>query len=82
MNNRGRAIVVDDKNFSREIMRRLLTEAGFLVVAVGVNGFEAVELYDRERPDVMTLDLVKPEKDGIQALGEIMQSNPKARVIV
>ncbi|MEO6094389.1 MAG: response regulator [Fibrobacteria bacterium] len=52
------------------------------VVATGCNGVHAVELYRRHKPDLMTLDLTMPVKDGKTALGEILSEFPSARVLV
>ncbi len=46
------------------------------------DGNQAVELYKEHKPDLTTLDLTMPNKDGIEALSEIIDHNPSAKVIV
>lgn len=75
-------VVIDDAEFSRSFLTKILTDEGFSVVAEGVDGFEAVELFERHRPSLMTLDLVMPGMDGITALRRIMEEHPGARVVV
>jgi NarL family two-component system response regulator LiaR len=52
------------------------------VTGEAANGVEAVELAHRTQPDIVLLDLVMPEMDGIQATPRIIESSPKTRVII
>lgn len=54
----------------------------FEVVATGCNGIQAVELYRKIKPDLLTLDLTMPIKDGQTALDEILTEFPDARILV
>lgn len=74
--------IVDDAGFSRGVIKRVLTEAGFTVVAEGADGYEAVEIYRKHKPDLLTLDIVMPGMDGLSALAVIMDAHPEARAIV
>jgi DNA-binding NarL/FixJ family response regulator len=53
-----------------------------LVVAEAVNGREAVDLWQKHRPDVTLLDLRMPKLDGVSAINEIRQHNASARIII
>jgi two-component system chemotaxis response regulator CheY len=75
-------LVVDDAAFMRMMLKDMLTKHGHQVVAEASNGNEAVEMYKNYKPDVVTLDITMPEKDGIQALKEIRALDPNARVIM
>lgn len=77
-----RLLIVDDALIIREMIKDVVVADGWSVVAEGSDGNEAVELYREHRPDVVTLDLVMPEYDGLHALREIMASDPAARVLV
>jgi len=79
---RRRVVVVDDAVFMRNQLRDLLEAGGFEVVAEGQDGVEALKLYAEHRPDLLTLDLVMPRMTGVEALGELRQRHPEARVIV
>lgn len=76
------AAIIDDAGFSRAVIRRVLEGAGFTVVAEGTDGFEAVDIYKKHKPDLMTLDVVMPGLDGLSALAVITDAHPEARTIV
>lgn len=75
-------MIVDDSLFMRKMLRDILQEEGYLVAAEASDGEEAVRLYQEFRPDLVTLDIVMPNKTGIEALQEIMAFDPKARVVM
>lgn len=77
-----RIIIVDDAPVIRLVLHDLLESAGFEVVAEGENGVEAVEKYRELKPDLITLDITMPEKDGIEALREIRAFDPAAKVVM
>lgn len=78
----ARILIVDDAKFMRMMVKDTLEKAGHTVVAEGGNGNEAVELYKEEKPDLVTLDITMPEKDGIEAVKEIIAFDPKANIIM
>ena len=78
----ARVLVVDDAVFMRRVVSDALAKAGHEVVGEASNGTEAVQRYQELRPEVMTLDITMPEKDGLQALKEILAADPGARVIM
>ncbi|MBW0146738.1 protein-glutamate methylesterase/protein-glutamine glutaminase [Marinobacter arenosus] len=70
-------LVVDDSGFFRKRLTEILTGSGQIkVVGVATNGREGVELAERLRPDVITMDYEMPIMDGISAVREIMKKNP------
>lgn len=75
-------MVVDDAAFMRHMLKSILTENGHEVVAEASNGAEAISMCKQFNPDLVTMDITMPEKDGIEALKEIMDFNPKAKVIM
>ncbi|WP_442601977.1 response regulator [Paenibacillus sp. KN14-4R] len=75
-------MVVDDTAFMRMVMRDILEGMGMNVVAEARNGKEAVNLYDKLKPDLVTMDITMPDMDGISALKEIKRSHPEAKVIM
>ena len=62
--------------------RDALTKGGHEIVGEAANGAEAVQRYQELRPEVMTLDITMPEKDGLTALREIIGLDPGAKVIM
>jgi DNA-binding NarL/FixJ family response regulator len=78
---RLRAVIADDDPFARRVIKSALTESGVLVIAEARNGREAVELALYYRPDVVVLDIVMPELDGILATRQILKAIPDQLVI-
>ena len=54
----------------------------FQVVATGKDGNDAVELYKNHQPDLITLDITMPNKNGEEAMEEILAINPKANILM
>ncbi len=79
---RLRAVIADDDPFARRVMKDALAESGVLVIAEARNGRQAVELARHHRPDVVIMDVVMPELDGIGATREILKEVPQQLVIV
>lgn len=75
-------MIVDDSLFMRKMLRDLLEKEGYRVVAEASDGAEAVRKFQESRPQLTTLDIVMPEKDGIEALREIRALDPGARVVM
>ena len=78
----ARVLVVDDAAFMRKMLSDVLTKAGHEVVGEGANGNEAVERFTELRPDIMTLDITMPDKDGLTALKEILSADSSARIVM
>lgn len=78
-----RVLVVDDHFVVRQGLAALLiARNGMQVVGEAAGGKEAVELAQTLRPDVILLDLVMPEMDGVQTILEIKRRYPSARILV
>jgi two-component system chemotaxis response regulator CheY len=78
----ARVLVVDDAAFMRKMVGDALTKGGHEVVGEGADGAEAVARYQELQPDLTTLDITMPEKDGLTALKEIVALDPAAKVIM
>ena len=78
-----RILIADDHAVVREGLRALIeVEPGMELVGEATDGIEAVLRARSLQPDVILLDLVMPRKGGIEAIGEIMEENPDARILV
>jgi two-component system chemotaxis response regulator CheY len=64
-------LVVDDSAFMRKILIEILKEAGYTDIVEGENGRQAIEKYNSEKPDLMLMDIIMPEMDGIEVLKQI-----------
>jgi DNA-binding NarL/FixJ family response regulator len=77
-----RVLIVDDHAIVREGLQTLLAEeSGVQVVGQAVNGRDALTQAQLLRPDVILMDLVMPELDGIEATWQITQSVPHCRIL-
>jgi DNA-binding NarL/FixJ family response regulator len=77
-----RAVIADDDPFARRVIKDVLQKAGVIVIAEARNGRQAVELTLFYRPDVVVMDVVMPELDGIIATRQIRKEIPDQLVIV
>ena len=66
-----KVLLVDDAAFMRMKLKQVLSELGHEVIGEGTNGAEGVALYERLRPDVVTMDITIPEMNGVEAVGKI-----------
>ena len=78
----ARVLVVDDAAFMRKMVTDALTKGGHEVVGEAGDGVEAISQFQALKPDLMTLDITMPEKDGLAALADIMAADPSARVVM
>jgi DNA-binding response OmpR family regulator len=76
----SRVLIVDDDPSVRRMLQLTFDEAGF-ETAVASNGNEALRLASESPFDLVILDIVMPEKEGIETLIELHKSRPDARVI-
>ena len=72
-------LIADDVAQLRAMCRRILVTHGFEVVEAA-SGWEAVQQYQADRPDVVLLDIAMPDLDGLGALRQIKELDPSARV--
>jgi CheY-like chemotaxis protein len=73
-------LVVDDDELIRKTLKLHLESAG-LQVSLASNGLEAVACLEKERPDIIILDLFMPEMDGFETLRRLNQSPRRARIL-
>jgi CheY-like chemotaxis protein len=82
MNKPVAALVVDDDIYNVDLFCEYLELLNVKVVGRGYNGREAVDLYIQHKPDVVFLDILMPEYDGIYALENIRKIDPNAYVVI
>jgi two-component system, chemotaxis family, chemotaxis protein CheY len=78
----NKILIVDDAAFMRMMIKDILTKNGFEVVGEAADGAQAVEKYKEVQPDLVTMDITMPEKDGIAALKDIKALDPGAKIIM
>jgi two-component system chemotaxis response regulator CheY len=74
-------LIVDDSAFSRNIIKQIVTSESYLAIEAG-NGTEALTLFQAEKPDIVTIDLLMPDMDGIDVVRKIAETAPGAKMIV
>jgi len=78
-------LIVDDSKFMRKMLSDILTEEGHRIVGEAENAIEATELYKKLEPDLVTLDIIMPEVDGVDAISALkvmIKVDPRARVVM
>ncbi|MEH7126010.1 response regulator [Bacillus sp. JJ1773] len=75
-------LIADDSRFLRNLIKNKLHEEGFQVFYEASDGTSAVSLYKEKSPDIVLLDLTMPKMNGIDALKNIIEYDPKANVII
>lgn len=75
-------MIVDDAAFMRAILSQMLREFGYDVVAEAASGEEAIQMYSKSRPDLVTMDITMPDMDGITAMRQIRILDPTAKIII
>ncbi|MEN6610278.1 MAG: response regulator [Methanoregulaceae archaeon] len=78
----GKILIVDDTLFMRTLLKNILVGGGHQVVGEAGDGEEAVGKYKELKPDLVTMDVVMPKMNGIEALKAIKQLDAGARVVM
>lgn len=81
----SKILIIDDALFMRKLLGDILKKAGHEVIGEGQNAKEAVELYKKLKPDVLTLDIIMPEVDEItslKAVKAIKAFDPSSKIIM
>jgi two-component system, chemotaxis family, protein-glutamate methylesterase/glutaminase len=78
-----KVLIVEDSAVSRELLTYIINADPMLkVIGFAENGIKALEFIQKERPDVITMDIVMPKMDGYEATRQIMQNNPIPIIII
>ena len=77
-----RILIVDDAQFMRNILKKILTENGYEIVGEAENADEGVKAYKQLKPDLVTMDICMPNKSGIEAIKEIKAIDENAQILV
>ena len=75
-------MIVDDSNLMRRRIERSQQFEQLQLVGTAGNGVEALELFKRTDPDVVTMDLTMPRMDGIECIGRLVSLKPAVRILV
>jgi len=75
-------MIVDDSKLIRQRIAREYDSSTFKLVGTAANGADAIEMFERSKPDVVTMDLTMPELDGIECIERLISRNPSTRILV
>ena len=75
-------MIVDDSNIMRRRIERSQQFEELQLVGTAGNGVDAIELFKRTDPDVVTMDLTMPRMDGIECIGRLVELKPEVRILV
>lgn len=75
-------LICDDAAFIRMTLKDILRKNGYENIIEAINGKQAVEQYQKEKPDLVLMDITMPEMDGIQALKAIRKIDSDAAVLM
>ena len=75
-------MIVDDSNIMRRRIERSQTFEELELVGTAGNGLDAIELFKRSDPDVVTMDLTMPQMDGIECISRLVSMKPAVRILV
>lgn len=78
----AKILVVDDAKFMRVTLTNMLKKANHVVIGEAENGREAVELYRKLKPEIVTMDITMPEMTGLDAVKEIKKEFPDAKIVM
>ncbi len=78
----AKIMIVDDAAFMRTLLKNILFPKGFEIAGEADNGATAIDKYKELKPDLVTMDIVMPNVNGIEALKKIREFDPNARVIM
>ena len=77
-----RIMVVDDSRMMELQIKKLLEGTEYEVAAYCENGEDAIARYDEVKPDVVTMDIIMPGIDGLEAAQVILEEHPEAKIIM
>lgn len=78
----NRVLIVDDSLIMRRRISEIAAQSGWMIAGEARNGEEAVAMYQQEKPNLVTMDIVMPKMDGVAALRQIMSLDADARVVM
>lgn len=80
--NTAKILICDDSILARKQLKDVILTIGAPTIFEAKDGEESIEIYKTEQPDLIFLDIVMPKVDGKEVLKQILEQNPKAKVVI
>jgi two-component system, chemotaxis family, chemotaxis protein CheY len=77
-----KVLIVDDNDLMRTLLRGILRSENYQIIGEAKNGAQALDFIEKIKPDIVFLDVMMPEMDGLEALQNIKSKYPKTIVIM
>jgi len=77
-----RVLIVDDSSIIRKLIEKHLSKLDIEIIGTAENGKTALELFEKELPDIVTLDLSMPEMDGLVVLEQMLKIKKDTKIVV
>ena len=74
-------LICDDIKFMRKVLSDIVESMGWKVIGEAENGEDAIEKYEKLKPDIVTLDMVMPKMNGMEVIKRILSIHPNAKIV-
>ena len=74
-------LISDDSDAIRLVLRDIVEIGKHTVIGEAIDGADTIEKYSQLKPDLLLLDHAMPEKDGLAVIQEVVEMDPKAKII-
>lgn len=78
----NKILIIDDAKFARNVLRRSLANGNYTNTIEATNAKEAIEVFEKEIPDLTFLDISLPDCEDLTLLGKLLESNPEAKIVM
>lgn len=75
------AIICDDSKKAREELKSIFDKAGLNVIGLASTGFQVIEMVEKHNPDLVSLDIIMPEMNGMECYKKLQQLNVQAEIV-
>ena len=74
-------LICDDIKFMRKVLSDIVESMGWKVIGEAENGEDAIEKYEKLKPDIVSLDMVMPKMNGMDVIKKILSTHPNAKIV-